>query len=56
MSWQNFEDLSSEDQVKVVQKELDYLEAEGVVVKIGDKYRMKTPQEIKKEIQDIFNT
>lgn len=56
MPWINFSDLPEDCRVEIVQKELNYLETEGVVVKIGDKYRMKTPKEIQKELQDIFNS
>jgi hypothetical protein len=56
MGWENFADLSEQDRTNVIQKHLDYLLEEGVVVKIDDKYRLKTDKEIQNEIQNIFNS
>jgi len=38
---------------RLVKHALDYLIAEGVVVKVGHRYRMKTEQEIQKELKRI---
>lgn len=56
MTTKQYNKLSDEDKQKVIQHELDYLLAEGVVVKMGDKYRLKTEQEIKQEIENIYNS
>lgn len=56
MSWENFADLSSEEREEMIQSHLNYLLEEGVVKKIGDKYRLKTDQEIQKELQDILQS
>jgi hypothetical protein len=56
MSWENFADISRKDQEEMIQNHLNYLLEEGVVKKIGDKYRLKTNQEIQKELQDILQS
>jgi hypothetical protein len=56
MAWVNFNDLPEAEKEKIIQKEMDYLLAEGVVVKMGDKYRMKTEKEIQQEIESIYNS
>jgi hypothetical protein len=56
MAWENFADLSEQDRETVIQNHMDYLLKEGVVIKIGDKYRLKTDKEIQNEIQNIFNS
>ncbi len=56
MGWKKFSDLSEQDRTNAIQKHMDYLLEEGVVVKTGDKYRLKTEKEIQKEIQNIFNS
>lgn len=40
----------TKQQRQEVKKALDYLIAEGFVVKVGNKYRLKTEEEISKEI------
>lgn len=42
--------LSREDLEIVVKKKLDYLIAEGMVVQIGNKYRLKTQKELNEEL------
>jgi hypothetical protein len=56
MSWIPFNSLPEVEKEKIIQKELDYLLAEGVVVKVGDKYRMKTKKEIQQEIENTYNS
>jgi hypothetical protein len=40
----------TKQQRKEVEKALEYLIAEGFVVKIGDEYRLKTEEELTKEL------
>ena len=47
--------LFEQDVEESVKHSLQYLLDEGVIVKIGDKYRLKTKKEIKKELNDILN-
>jgi hypothetical protein len=57
MSKKEFNSLSQENREKTVQKHLDYLLSEGVVVLMDNgNYRMKTEKEIEKEIQNIYNS
>jgi hypothetical protein len=56
MSWENFADLSLEEREEMIQSHLNYLLEEGVVKKMGDKYRLKTDKEIQKELQDILQS
>jgi hypothetical protein len=52
----DWEDTLFEQDVEgAVKQSLQYLLDEGVIVKIGDKYRLKTKREIKKELNDILN-
>ena len=56
MPKKEFNSLSQENREKTVQKHLDYLLSEGVVVLMDNgNYRMKTKKEIEKEIQNIYN-
>lgn len=44
------------EQIKIVENELNYLEKEGIVIKMPNgKYRIKTQKEIEQEIQNILN-
>lgn len=45
--------VTQEDLEAYIQNHLNYLEAEGVVKKVGDRYRMKTPREIQDEIHSL---
>ena len=47
--------LFERDVESAVKQSLQYLLDEGVIVKVGDKYRLKTKREIKKELNDILN-
>jgi len=47
--------LTKKETKKQVKKALDYLLAEGVIVKIGHRYRMKTKKEIETELKEIEN-
>lgn len=44
---------SQEDLENYIQNHLNYLESEGFVTKIGDKYRTKTKKESQKEVESI---
>lgn len=48
--------LFEKDVEDAVKQSLQYLLDEGVIVKIGDKYRIKTKREINKELEDIINS
>lgn len=56
MNTETFLNLTKKEQEEYVQQKLDYLIAEGMVVKVGNKYRKKTKkeqqQELKKLLQD----
>jgi hypothetical protein len=56
MTIKQYNNLPDKDKEKIIQNELDYLLTEGVVVKVGDKYRLKTKQEIQQEIENIYNS
>jgi hypothetical protein len=43
-------DLPKEELEALVRKKLDYLVAEGMVVQIGNKFRLKTQKELDEEI------
>jgi hypothetical protein len=47
--------LTKKETREMVKTALNYLIAEGVVVKKGNKYRMKTKKEIAQELKDIEN-
>jgi isocitrate dehydrogenase len=51
----NMKNISKKETRRLVKNALDYLIAEGVVVKIGNKYRMKTKKEIARELKAIEN-
>jgi hypothetical protein len=44
---------STKETQRLVKLALDYLITEGVVVKVGHKYRLKTKQEIQEELKKI---
>lgn len=48
--------LSREELEIVVKKKLDYLIAEGMVIQIGNKYRLKTQKELDDELDFILST
>ena len=45
--------MTHKQQIKEVKKALEYLINEGFVEQVGDEYRLKTKEELKKEIQKI---
>jgi hypothetical protein len=47
-------DLPKEELEALVRKKLDYLVAEGMVVQIGDKFRLKTQKELNSELADLL--
>ena len=51
-----FNDLPKAEKEKIIRKELDYLLAEGVVTKKGDRYYLKTQKQIEQEIKNIYNS
>lgn len=53
----DFEDTLFDGEVeKAVKHSIKYLLEEGVIVKVGNKYRLKTKKEINKELNDILNS
>ena len=56
MTIETFLNLPEKEQEQYIQHQLDYLITEGMVVKVGQKYRRKTKkeqqQELKKLLQD----
>jgi len=57
MSDSEFINLNENQQIKVVQHHLNYLEKEGVVVKMENgNYRLKTKKEIKQELENILKS
>jgi len=48
--------LFDKDVEGAVKQSLQYLLDEGVIVKVGNKYRLKTKREIKRELNDILNS
>jgi uncharacterized Fe-S cluster-containing radical SAM superfamily protein len=60
MGWNNEEnededELDPDELRRQVSASLNYLIKEGMVVKIGDRYRLKTQEELRKELEDIEN-
>lgn len=56
MTIDKFNKLTIKEREKCVQDYLNYLEAEGVAIKMSNgKYRMKTQKEIQKELDNIVN-
>jgi len=47
--------FSKKELKEAIQLSLKYLIEEGVVLKEGKKYRLKTKKEIKKELNDILS-
>lgn len=56
MILKKFLNLTPKQKEKIIQDHLNYLLEEGVVVKMGDKYRLKTKKEIEKELQIIIKS
>lgn len=57
MSDKEYLSLTEDQKIEVVQHHLNYLEKEGMVVKMKNgKYRIKTEKEIKQELEDIINS
>jgi hypothetical protein len=56
MSAEQLLSLSKDELEILVRKKLDYLIAEGMVVQIGNKYRLKTQKEINNELDFILST
>lgn len=53
----DFNDPLFEKEVEAaVKQSVKYLLDEGVIVKVGNKYRLKTQKEIRKEINDILTS
>lgn len=46
--------MTYKQQYEAVQKHMEYLVAEGIAVKIGNEYRLKTKKEIKQELEEIL--
>jgi hypothetical protein len=46
-------ELTPEELTHLIQHSLRYLVTEGVVVQSGDRYRLKTEEEIEQELRDI---
>jgi hypothetical protein len=55
MSAEQLLSLSKDELEILVRKKLDYLIAEGMVVQIGNKYRLKTQKEINNELDFILS-
>jgi hypothetical protein len=57
MSDKEYLSLTEDQKIEVVQHHLNYLEKEGMVVKMKNgNYRIKTEKEIKQELEDIINS
>lgn len=57
MSDKEYLSLTEDQKIEVVQHHLNYLEKEGMVVKMKNgNYRLKTEKEIKQELEDIINS
>lgn len=57
MSDKEYLSLTEDQKIEVVQHHLNYLEKEGMVVKMKNgNYRLKTEEEIKQELEDIINS
>jgi phage antirepressor YoqD-like protein len=53
----DFKDTHFDGEVeKAVRQSIKYLLEEGVIIKVGSKYRLKTKKEINKELEDILNS
>lgn len=48
-------DIAPAELVEAIKNSLAYLVAEGLVVQKGDRYRLKTEEEIEQELRDIEN-
>jgi hypothetical protein len=55
MSAEQLLSLSKNELEILVRKKLDYLIAEGMVIQIGNKYRLKTQKEINNELDFILS-
>jgi len=49
------DEIDDEELRRQIVASLEYLIAEGMVVQVGDRYRLKTKKEIRKELKDIEN-
>ena len=47
------DDIDQDELRDQIVASLQYLMAEGMVVQVGDRYRLKTKKEIRKELKDI---
>jgi DNA-binding transcriptional ArsR family regulator len=57
MSDKEYLSLTEDQKIEAVQHHLNYLEKEGMVVKMKNgNYRLKTEKEIKQELEDIINS
>lgn len=57
MSDKEYISLSEDQQMEAVQHHLNYLEKEGMVVKMKNgNYRLKTEKEIQQELENIINS
>jgi hypothetical protein len=54
MNIETFLNLPKKEQEQYIQHQLDYLIAEGMVVKVGKKYRRKTKKEQKQELEKLL--
>ena len=45
--------MTHKQQIKEVKKALEYLINEGFVEQVGDEYRLKTDNELQKEIEEV---
>jgi len=48
--------LFDEELETMIKHSIDYLLKEGIIVQVGDKFRLKTKKEIKKELDSILNS
>jgi hypothetical protein len=48
------DEIDKKELKKQIKQALKYLIAEGLVVKVGKKYRMKTPKEQEKELKKLL--
>lgn len=46
--------MTDKEKKKQIQQTLDYLIAEGMVVKVKGGYRLKTEQELEKEMEALY--
>jgi len=57
MEDKEFLSLTEDQRIEVVQHHLNYLEKEGMVIKMSNgKYRLKTEKEIQEELENILNS